>query len=483
MANLQPRSNVEWAFPTFGSKVLILVLAANMLVLHAEHDQERGKGKQASPARQAPAVARQPGRGPGGMDAHAGQREFRTPNGATVRTAPGGGRQVTFAHPDGRVVVANGGGHFGYVQRPFMSHGQAYNQRTYMRNGVSYAHIYRPWSYGGRQYNIYTPNYYYRPAFYTWAYTPWARPVRYGWGWNGSPWYGYYGGYFTPYPTYVSPCFWLADYVIATTLESAYLAQNQPSGMAPTAYDGANGMTPEVKQAIADEVRRQMDQEQADQAAAQANGQVTAPPPIFSDRGPRIFLVSNDLTAYSRNGEVPLIQGDVIRLVRTPNPNAEMADVQLLASHGSLCPRGTLLTIRTVDLQELQNHMQATIDQGLEKLQADQGKNGIPEAPPQAMGAVNSSYSSDIHPDSNAQSDLAQALKDANFSDPTQPVPVAEAPAATGTGGSINLGMTFSQVVNALGQPRNTVDLGIKKIYVYKDLKVIFMNGRVSDVQ
>ena len=33
------------------------------------------------------------------------------------------------------------------------------------------------------------------------------------------------------------------------------------------------------------------------------------------------------------------------------------------------------------------------------------------------------------------------------------------------------------------GQPEKTVNLGSKQIYVYKDLKVTFVNGKVSDVQ
>jgi hypothetical protein len=48
---------------------------------------------------------------------------------------------------------------------------------------------------------------------------------------------------------------------------------------------------------------------------------------------------------------------------------------------------------------------------------------------------------------------------------------------------SIQLGQTPDQVQAALGQPDKTVDLGVKKIYVYKDLKVTFVNGKVSDVQ
>jgi hypothetical protein len=34
-----------------------------------------------------------------------------------------------------------------------------------------------------------------------------------------------------------------------------------------------------------------------------------------------------------------------------------------------------------------------------------------------------------------------------------------------------------------LGRPRNIADLGAKKIYVYNDMKITFMDGRVTDVQ
>ena len=48
---------------------------------------------------------------------------------------------------------------------------------------------------------------------------------------------------------------------------------------------------------------------------------------------------------------------------------------------------------------------------------------------------------------------------------------------------SIQLGQTIDEVVAALGQPEKAVNLGSKQIYVYKDLKVTFVNGKVSDVQ
>jgi hypothetical protein len=47
----------------------------------------------------------------------------------------------------------------------------------------------------------------------------------------------------------------------------------------------------------------------------------------------------------------------------------------------------------------------------------------------------------------------------------------------------IEKGQTPDQVKAALGPPEKIVNLGAKQIYVYKDLKVTFLNGKVSDVQ
>jgi hypothetical protein len=48
---------------------------------------------------------------------------------------------------------------------------------------------------------------------------------------------------------------------------------------------------------------------------------------------------------------------------------------------------------------------------------------------------------------------------------------------------NIQMGMTTDQVQGSLGQPQKTVNLGPKQIWVYKDLKVTFFNGKVVDVQ
>jgi hypothetical protein len=48
---------------------------------------------------------------------------------------------------------------------------------------------------------------------------------------------------------------------------------------------------------------------------------------------------------------------------------------------------------------------------------------------------------------------------------------------------TIALGQTTDQVLEILGQPQKIVNLGAKQMYFYPDMKVIFTNGKVTDVQ
>lgn len=48
---------------------------------------------------------------------------------------------------------------------------------------------------------------------------------------------------------------------------------------------------------------------------------------------------------------------------------------------------------------------------------------------------------------------------------------------------TIQLGMSPDQVQGAMGKPEKIFNLGAKQIFVYKDVKVTFLNGKVSDVQ
>ncbi|MGH9431776.1 MAG: hypothetical protein ACRD3T_09555 [Terriglobia bacterium] len=84
---------------------------------------------------------------------------------------------------------------------------------------------------------------------------------------------------------------------------------------------------------------------------------------------------------------------------------------------------------------------------------------------------------------SDAQQDQGtQGGQDQTQGQAQSPAAPAAAPAPAAPQ-SIQQGQTPQQVEAALGQPDKTVDLGSKKIWVYKDLKVTFLNGKVSDVQ
>ncbi len=65
-----------------------------------------------------------------------------------------------------------------------------------------------------------------------------------------------------------------------------------------------------------------------------------------------------------------------------------------------------------------------------------------------------------------------------------QDQPAAQPPApAQAEPQTIEKGQTTDQVQASLGKPDKIVNLGTKQIWVYKDLKVTFINGKVSDVQ
>jgi hypothetical protein len=49
--------------------------------------------------------------------------------------------------------------------------------------------------------------------------------------------------------------------------------------------------------------------------------------------------------------------------------------------------------------------------------------------------------------------------------------------------GYIQRPFAYREVVAMKGQPLNKVNLGAKTIYVYSDMKIIFMRDKVSDVQ
>lgn len=420
-------------------------------------------------------------------------REVRTPSGAVITHRVDGVRRVEVVRPGNRTVVTTSSGRYGYVQRTVVVRNTSYVQRTYYRSGASYTRVYRPYVYSGVALNVYTPAYYYRPAFYYWAYNPWPRPIVYSsWGWYRSPWYGFYGGYFAPYPVYAGPAYWLTDYMIAETLREAYEERMAADAAARTeagsyyyqpqsnyAGDGQVALTPEVKQAIADEVSRQLEQEQAQAQATAQNADFNQGPPPLLDNSPHVFLVSSPLEVSTSEGQVCAVtEGDVLQISGAPGPNSQSAEVVVLASKGQDCRKGALVAVQLQDLQEMQNQMRATVDQGMTELQAKQGRDGLPKLPGDAKGSpVQASFASNITPDNNVAQELSSVAQESSQAEQDT---VGN---FTPQGGGVVLGQSTDQVVAIMGQPLKVIDRGRVIIYAYEKLVVTFTNGRVTDIQ
>jgi hypothetical protein len=195
--------------------------------------------------------------------------------------------------------------------------------------------------------------------------------------------------------------------VIAAELQSAYAARQEAAADAAASYgdDGGYppsasgsttvGMTPEVKQAIADEVSAQLAAQQAQanqdsgsggQASAPASSAPSSTPaadevPPALDPARRTFVVDNNLTVVANGQECGLTGGDVLtRLTDTPDAD-NTVNASVSASKKSDCAAGQTVAVKVDDLQEMQNHFAEQLNNGLGELAKKQGTDGMPKAP------------------------------------------------------------------------------------------------------
>ncbi|MGA9144764.1 MAG: hypothetical protein WB007_13495, partial [Candidatus Acidiferrales bacterium] len=379
--------------------------------------------------------------------------QVHTAHGATINHNARGGRTVSSVHTNARgehIRTVNMGHGRGYVDHHYARGGHAYMRRSYYHGGRRYAYAYRGYGYRGHCcYYGYVSPYYYNPGFYGWAYNPWAAPVTFAWGWGGAPWYGYYGYYFNPYPVYASAALWMTDYVISQNLQAAYEAQAQANANARAAANaaaegdyagggqqsadsgGSPALTPEVKQAIADEVRAQLEAEKAAAASAPAASASAANQPDTNDGSSdttteeqrpaaldpqhRTFIVSTILTEQAPDGsDCSLSPGDVVTRI-DDNPDSNQAvKVLVSSSQKGDCSSGSQVAVAVDDLQEMHNHFREQLDQGLKTLAEKQGKGGLPAAPT-VGGKANPD--GQVQPDLDVESQLNAQEKDADAAD------------------------------------------------------------------
>ncbi len=417
----------------------------------------------------------------GGMGSHGPTTGGIVPKGTNVRTTRGG--STIFTRPNGRVsnvnipnrgmnihhglngnrsisrTLPNHGrifsarGRPGFVQHGYNFHGRNFGRRNYFYHGHQYSSFYHGWGYRGLWLDVYAPGSFFAPGFYGWAYNPWPAPIRFGWGWGGAPWFGFYGGYFAPYPAYPSAAFWLTDYVISQDLQAAYAAQQEAgeNDGGPEAGGGTPELTPEIKQEIADEVRNQLALENQE-GQQSAGGQDVDPGSsgiarILADVAnghPHVFVAGSALDLTDASGqECAISDGDVLQLQTAPPSDATTANLLVLASKGgNECAKADTVTVQLTDLQEMQNQLRANIDQGLQDLQAKQGTSGLPQAPPSAEAPPTQAPYAAIAPppdpsDANTvqqQGQQADQAEQQATTDQSQGAPPAGQPPSDGSG-------------------------------------------------
>jgi len=357
------------------------------------------------------------------------------PNGLSIQHGAHGER-IVIAHRPDRSTLVSTGPHSGYLERTVEQNGRKLIQRTYVSGSRSWQRTYAKFNgrfvsmqVNGPAPKLYVPRYHYAPAFYVWAGQGWTYPINYHWNWVSRRWFVYYGSYFYPWSSYSDGSFWLTDYILGQTLSDGYDMQPENGSVPADASSDANGdnadlgqpsgdetvyapfataIPSEVKQEIAAEVHQQLMQESAaseDSSPAQA----AAPddPAQFLQAG-QIFIVSTPLNvridaAYSPAlpfgvQQCNLSPGDVLRLTRIPDyPSAvagsdatgpaipSFASLEVVASQRGDCPAGAQVGVQTIGLQEMENNFQAQLGDGLQMLHSQQGKDGLPAAPPSTL--------------------------------------------------------------------------------------------------
>jgi hypothetical protein len=164
-----------------------------------------------------------------------------------------------------------------------------------------------------------------------------------------------------------------------------------------------------------------------------------------------------------------------------PPMNSAFADLVVLSSRGRDCRRGSRVSVALQDLQEMHNQMLATIDRGMGDLQAKQGQGGLPPLPQGSAGTIDSPFAREAQPDANVASELTAVSQEADRAEQQAVSQAGDAP--SGPTPTLTLGLSIDQVKAIQGEPQKIVDLGAKQIYMYKDLKITFSDGKVIDIQ
>ena len=199
----------------------------------------------------------------------------------------------------------------------------------------------------------------------------------------------------------------------------------------------------------------------------------------------------------ANGAERALSEGDALQLTGPPAADATTAALSVLSSKGGAeCHKGAIVSVAFNDLQDMQNHMRETIDQGMGELQITAGKGGLPTVPPSAAGQPTRPRLPRVLPDRTKRRGLRSRN---NRSRPIRRRKKLSPECRVRLRGrDLQLRMRLRRVlrlrlrkaqsledtISIEGQPTKIVDLKTKKIYYFKDgLKVTFQGGKSTNIE
>jgi hypothetical protein len=286
--------------------------------------------------------------------------------------------------------------------------------------------------------------------------------------------------------------------MISLSLADAYQAQiDAANGITPPPFDAPPApLTPDIKQMISTEVQRQLAIEMAE--APQATRDIDVDPAssgivgMLGDNLPHVFVAGGDLDVIDARGQqCTLSPGDVVQL-NPPNPplpsNAIEATVVVLASKPQECVSGTSVLMQLADLQDMQNHMRETIDQGLGDLRTNSERGLLPAMPVAARVSPTTAgfAASAPPPDPAAGAEIAQQTREADQAEREVILPVQPpaSPSSNVAQPVVTPGWTIDQVEARLGKPAHILQGNGTLIYTWKDsVKITFRDGKVVAIE
>ncbi|MBN8536489.1 MAG: hypothetical protein J0M15_05515 [Deltaproteobacteria bacterium] len=344
---------------------------------------------------------------------------------------------VTTRHANGGLSIKNGDGSFVHTKpNGFKIEGDKFGNKRYFENGRlayqdqyyknsygfnrqrtvyidnrTYINHYHGYNYGGYYYNAYRPLFWYPTPYYAYLYNPWT-PFAYTWNPYAYSWY------YTPYPVYAGPSYWLADHIILSYLVADAVEQRRTQQMseavavanATSRLDlkpGETGHCEKVskgwlmgttevctKTAAAapvqpespaktgkpvDDATKTQIRMQVEEAIKSHESKTSLTLQTALKNNKYIFNVDEELTvAQEDGGKCNLTMGDMISPIEE---RQGMSLLRVVASKGEGCDIGDKVLVKNDDLQDMQNAFMEKLEKGMQEMQKDSKLNAPQDKP------------------------------------------------------------------------------------------------------